>query len=219
MELITTALEHYQEGLGLFIRHLANPDAQSWITFPALWFFILYEQTYGEDPKVLQTHLRGVRDVIASHGNTILACSMGGDRASSRERYWVPPQMISRMALWTIHHDAKASTFDLGGSIIDLLNEKYPDSIQQIYEDSSTALRDAWGLVYPAFEDLWDMQVDQLARLDHEGAMLRYKLAKIQSQGTEQNSSNILQFGRELKLLEKVLFDSFMQIILSARSF
>lgn len=208
VELITAALEHYQEALNLFIRHLATPDSHSWVTFPALWVFILYEQTYGDDPKVLQAHLRGVRDVIASHGRVIIASSMGEEHGSSKsqERYRVPPQMINRMTLWTIHYDAKASTFGLGGGIIDLLNEKYPDLIGQICEDSTTALRDAWGLVYPADEDLWDLQVEPLSKLAHENAMLRYKLAKIECGGATQDSRDILQFGHELHVLEKVKF-------------
>ncbi|KAJ5628211.1 hypothetical protein N7490_010439 [Penicillium lividum] len=223
-DLITAALEHHQEALNLFISHLATPNAHSWVTFPALWFFITYEQTYGEDPRVMEAHLRGVRDVIASHGRTILASSLiddGSSSGGSEERFRVPPKMINRIALWTIHQDAKASTFGLGGSMIDLLNEKYPDSIDRIFEDSSTALQDAWGLMYPAVEDLWDRQAHEMFRLVHENTMLRYKLAKIEKEDyeddeKERTSRKIMQFGRDLKLLEKK-FLPFMEPALSRR--
>jgi hypothetical protein len=103
------------------------------------------------------------------------------------------------------------STFGLGGGIIDLLNEKYPHLIGQICEDSTTALRDAWGLVYPPDEDLWDLQVEPLSKLAHENAMLRYKLAKIECGGATQGSRDILQFGHELHVLEKVKFRQVFQ--------
>ncbi|KAJ5930354.1 hypothetical protein N7466_005847 [Penicillium verhagenii] len=218
--LITAALHHHQEGLNLFIRHLATPDAYSWVTFPSLWLFILYEQMYGKDPKVMQAHLRGVRDVIASHGRSVIAFSTERNPDSlsdePKDRYRVPPQIINQITLWTIHQDAKASTFGLGGSMIDLLNEEYPDLIQQISEDSSNALRDAWGLMYPAAEELWDIQAGEMSKLVHETTMLRYKLTKIENGDSTQNPRNMIQLGRELKLLEKK-FSPFIKTVFSPR--
>jgi hypothetical protein len=207
----TAALEHYQDALALFIWHLGHPDVQSWVTFPALWLFILYEQTYGDDPTVLQAHLRGLCDMIRCDGSSILSLSEDNPTRSTRNRaqnnHGVPREFLNRMALWTVHYDARASTFSLDGGIIDLLNDKYPGSITAMCEASKDALRVAWGPEYPAAEDIWDSQIDPLWTLDHRSTMLRFKLSRLERAGGGDNSSALRQFGAELKSLEIVSID------------
>ncbi|KAL2817549.1 hypothetical protein BJX63DRAFT_101994 [Aspergillus granulosus] len=199
----TAALEHYQGALSLFIWHLRHPAVQSWVTFPALWLFILYEQTYGDDPRVLQAHLRGLHDMIRSDGSSILSLSVDTSRAEEPySRYRVPREFLNRMALWTVHYDARASTFGLDGGIIDLLNERYPGSITAMCETSKDGLRVAWGPEYPAAEDLWDAQIDPLWSLDHRSVMLRFKLSRLEHAGEDVDPSAMRGLGYELKALE-----------------
>ncbi|KAJ5671984.1 hypothetical protein N7507_001111 [Penicillium longicatenatum] len=206
-ELLTVAMEHYQKALSLFIEHLSAPYETGWITFPALWLFIVYEQTYGDDPNVLRTHLRGVREIIITHGAAILPGSLHEEANADREdppRYLVPPQMIDRMALWTIHHDAKASTFGLGASIVSLLDEKYPGAIAKICKSSTNALQDAWGSDYPAQEEIWDMQIEILFGFTHDATMLRYELSDIERKPGPIDPGKLLLFSRKLKQLQEV---------------
>ncbi|KAJ5785344.1 uncharacterized protein N7503_010556 [Penicillium pulvis] len=210
-ELLTIAMEHYQKALSLFIEHLSAPQVTGWITFPALWFFIIYEQTYGDDPNVLQTHLRGVRDVIITHGAAILPGSLHDEANAGQEappKYWVPPQMIDRMALWTIHHDAKASTFGLGASIVTLLDEHYPGAVAKISKSSINALQDAWGSDYPVQEEIWDMQIEILYSFAHDATMLRYELSDIEKENVPIDPGKLLSFSRKLKELQEFMFHS-----------
>ncbi|KAJ5669057.1 hypothetical protein N7462_010127 [Penicillium macrosclerotiorum] len=210
------ALEHYQLALELFIQHLATPAVESWIIFPSLWLFILYEQTYGDDPKILQAHLRGVRDVIATHGTKVLSWSIDERKISEQEsgENYIPSQMINKMAVWTIHYDAKASTFGLDGGIIDLLNQKFPGSMQRLCESSKHALKNAWGPAYPAFEEVWDMQVDDLWMLNHETTMLRFELSILERKRGKIVSSEKINFGKKLRIIEK-RFSNYASIALS----
>jgi hypothetical protein len=207
----TAALQHYQDALALFIWHLRHPDVQSWVTFPALWLFILYEQAYGDDPRVLQAHLRGLCDMIRCDGSSILSLSKDTTTANTRGEAQNSPgvsrEFLNRMALWTVHYDARASTFGLDGGIIDLLDEKYPGSIAAMCEASKDALRVAWGAEYPAAEDVWDSQLDLLWTLDHRSTMLRFKLSVLERADGGDNSSALRQFGAELKALEFVSID------------
>ncbi|KAJ5647773.1 hypothetical protein N7490_004145 [Penicillium lividum] len=206
IELLTVAMEHYQKALSLFIEHLSAPHVTGWITFPALWLFIVYEQTYGDDPNVLQTHLRGVRDILITHGAEILPGSLHYEEKAGQDappKYWVQPQMIDRMALWTIHHDAKASTFGLGANIVSLLDEQYPGAIARICQTSANALHDAWGSEYPVQEEIWDVQTEVLFVFAHESAMLRYELSNIERESDHIDPYNLLLFSRKLKELQE----------------
>ncbi|KAJ5710447.1 hypothetical protein N7488_004603 [Penicillium malachiteum] len=204
-DLLIRTIEHYQKALSLFIEHLSAPDVTGWITFPALWLFIQYEQSYGNSPNVLKAHLQGVRDIIVTHGAAILPGSLGGPNASPDEplKYWVPPQMIDRMALWTIHHDARASTFGLGGSIISLLEEEYPGAIANICKNSTNALSDAWGPQYPAQEEIWDMRMEKFWIILHEATMLRFELSNIEKNDAI-DPVKLISFGHKLRDLEQV---------------
>lgn len=208
-ELLTIAMEHYQKALSLFIEHLSAPHVTGWVTFPALWLFIVYEQSYGDDPKVLRTHLRGVREIIITHGAAILPGSLH-DAANAGQKappkHWVPPQMIDRMALWTIHHDAKASTFGLGASIVSLLDEHYPGAIAKICRSSTNALQNAWGPDYPVQEEIWDMQIEILFGFAHDATMLRYELSDIEKDSGPTDPGKLLSFSRKLKELQEVRF-------------
>ena len=203
-ELKVTAIEHYRKALAMFIDHLGSSEQHLWVTFPALWLFIHYEQHYGEDPRALQRHLEGVRDVIASHGPALFSSLNGGFIAKGWAEEERPRQVIDRLALWAIYHDASAATFGFGGSLIRLLNEQYPGSISQIRESSKTMIEAAWGEVYPAEEKLWDLQLVPLENLYHDCHLLRYELARSEGEDEDFNNEKLIEIGRELKRLEKV---------------
>jgi hypothetical protein len=202
IETTTAALRHYQIALGLFAHHLTVPEGQFWITFPALWLLIRHEQAYGDDPRDFKAHLRGVRDIIDNHGRQIFDRPMDGSNYSP-SLGCVPPQILDRIALWTIHYDAKASTFALDGGIIDLINRKYPGGVEGILDNAKGALKAAWGAMYPTSEEVWDMKTEQFWSLDHEIHMARYKLSKFENQTAALTPGDLLGFGREVKQLEK----------------
>lgn len=203
-ELHITAIEHYHQAHAMFIEHLGFSMRQGWMTFPALWLFIHYEQQYGDDPRVLQRHLKGVRDVIASQGPAILPGSIGGFTTVKSGEEMIPRSMSDRLALWTIYHDAHASTFGYDSGLIQVLNEKYPGAIMRIKNSSSNSLREAWGPDYPAEEALWDLQFIPLESLIHESTMLRYELSKIEHQTGTLNVADQLRIGQELSRLANV---------------
>ena len=204
-ELLLGAIEHYQKGLAMFIEHLGSPERQGWITFPALWLFIHYEQQYGEDPKDLQKHLQGVRDVVALHGANILPGTIGGRKmANVTDHIEIPHQMIDRLALWTIYHDSHASTFGFGGGLISLLKDKYPGSIDRITESSSFSIKQAWGPSYPPDEELWDIQLRPLETVMHEVNLLRYEISTVHHMETTSEAAKAISIGHELRRIEEV---------------
>jgi hypothetical protein len=206
-DLVTMAMEHYQKALHLFIEHLSAPDVTGWITFPALWLFIHFEQTYGRDPSVLQAHLQGVRDIIITHGAAILPGLLDNGSCKGHDAppdNGVPSQMVERMALWIIHYDAKASTFGLGASLISLLEVQYPKAISCISKRSIYALKEVWGSDYPVQEKIWDMQTEVLWDFAHEAAMLRFELSIIERESDAIDQHKLLSFSCKLKDLEEV---------------
>lgn len=202
-ELQIVAIEHYRIALAMFIDHLSSSEQHLWLLFPALWLFIHYEQQHGDDPRALQRHLEGVRDVIASHGSALFSDSDGGSVTMNMAGEERPRQILDRLALWVIYHDASAATFGFGGSLIRLLNERYPGSIAQIREGSKTMIEAAWGAIYPAEEKLWDLQLSPMETLYHDCLLLRYELAKLDSGNEDFNDEKLLEIGGELKRLEK----------------
>jgi hypothetical protein len=204
-ELEILAIEHYRKALGMFIEHLGSSDRELWLTFPALWLFIHYEQQYGDSPRALQRHLEGVRGVVDSHGYALFPGPIGGSTTMNVAGEEMPRQILDRLALWTIYHDAAAATFGFGGSLIRLLKEKYPGSIARIRPSSSTAIRDAWGSGYPPEEKFWDLQMIPLENLMHESILLRYELSLLR-QGNENwlDAKGLISIGRKLKQLEQV---------------
>lgn len=199
------AIEHYRVALSMFIEHLGLSDQNLWLTFPALWLFIHYEQAYGDDPRVLQRHLEGVRDVVAAHGHILLPGSAGGLTTIDIGGEQRPRQIIDRMALWTIYHDASASTFGFGGGLIQLLQEQYPGSISRIQDSSSSMVGAAWGKDYPAEEKLWDQQIAPMENLSYDCILWRYQLSKV-DKCTEETvlSEELINIGIQLKKIEKV---------------
>jgi hypothetical protein len=198
------AIEHYQTALSMFVHHLGSSEQHLWLTFPALWLFILYEQRYGEDPRILQRHLEGVRDVVAVHASLLFPDSNGGVTTmivagEERQR-----QILDRFALWTIYHDASAATFGFGGSLIELLVDRFPGSIARIQDSSSGMIGAAWGKGYPAEEALWDEQIARLERLCYDQVILQYEVTRADSAQENLKSERLLRIGRELKELEKV---------------
>ncbi|CZR53397.1 uncharacterized protein PAC_03275 [Phialocephala subalpina] len=200
------AIEHYRIALAMFIDYLGSSERLLWLTFPALWLFIHYEQQYGDDPRALQRHLEGVRDVVASHGPALFSGSSGAFVPMNMGDEERPRQIVSRLALWVIYHDASASTFGFGGSLIRLLNEKYPESIGQIRENSKSMIEAAWGESYPVREQLWDLQLSPLEGLYHECHLLRYELSTVEGGNEDFNLRKLMEVGRELKRLEKEYF-------------
>lgn len=208
-KLLMASSEHHQKALAMFIEHLNAPESQGWLTFPSLWLFIHYEQQYGDNPRVLQKHLEGVRDVIASHWPAILPRSIGNLTTTNVARdIQIPPQMIDRLALWTIYHDAHASTFGFGGNLIGLLNAKYPGSIERITKSSNTALESAWGPDYPVEEELWDLRLRPVETFMHELNLLRYELSKVEEVIGPLAARMQVDFGRDLKRIEIVSIES-----------
>jgi hypothetical protein len=203
-ELHIIAIEHYRTALAMFIDYLGSSERLLWLTFPALWLFIHYEQQYGDDPRALQRHLDGVRDVVASHGPALFSGSNGAFVSNNIAEEERRRQIVSRLALWVIYHDASAATFGFGGSLIRLLNEQYPESITQIRENSKRMIGAAWGEIYPAEEKLWDLQLSPLENLYHECHMLRYELSRVESENKEFNQEKLIEIGGELKRLERV---------------
>lgn len=203
-ELHILAIEHYRIALAMFISYLGSSEKLLWLTFPALWLFIHYEQQYGDDPRALQRHLEGVRDVVASHGPALFSSSNGAFVPTNMAEEERPRQIVSRLALWVIYHDASAATFGFGGSLIRLLNEQYPEAITQIRENSKSMIGAAWGEIYPAQEQLWDLQLSPLEGLYHECHLLRYELSTFESENENFNHKKLIEVGRELKRLEKV---------------
>jgi hypothetical protein len=203
-ELHIIAIEHYRIALAMFIDYLGSSERLLWLTFPALWLFIHYEQQYGDEPRALQQHLEGVRDVVASHGPALFSGSNGAfvpNNVTDEERR---RQIVSRLALWVIYHDASAATFGFGGSLIRLLNEEYPESITQIRENSKRMIGAAWGEIYPTQEKLWDLQLSPLEGLYHECHLLRYELSRIKGENKDFDQEKLIEIGRKLKHLEEV---------------
>jgi hypothetical protein len=205
-ELHIIAIEHYRIALAMFIDYLRTSEKLLWLTFPALWLFIHYEQHYGDDPRALQRHLEGVRDFVASHGTALSSGSnetFDSNNVAEDERR---RQIVSRLALWVIYHDASAATFGFGGSLIRLLNEQHPESIAQIRENSRRMIGAAWGEIYPAEEKLWDLQLSPLEDLYHECHLLRYELSRVGSENIDLNHEKLIDIGGQLKRLGKVRF-------------
>lgn len=210
-ELHVIAIEHYRKALAMFIELLGSSEPLLWLTFPALWLFIHYEQQYGEDPGDLKRHLEGVRDVVASHGSALFLGS-GAFMSASMTEEERPREIVSRLALWVIYHDASAASFGYGGSLISLLNEKYPDSIAQIRENSKSMIEAAWGESYPVREKLWDLQLVPLENLYHQCHLLRYELSRINGDNKEFDDRKLIEVGRDLQQLEWVCFASLITI-------
>lgn len=206
------AIEHYSKALAMFIDHIGASEPDLWLTFPALWLFIHYEQQYGDDPRALQRHLEGVRDIVASHGEVLPSESDNEHTMMKMGDIERPRQIVDRLALWTIYHDACAATFGLGGSLIQLLNERYPGSIARIREGSRTMIEAAWGQEYPIEEQLWDLQISPLEDLNHNCHLLRYELAKLDAGNEALADGHLLEIGRELKRLEQVRFNSHSRV-------
>ncbi|EXJ79968.1 hypothetical protein A1O3_08254 [Capronia epimyces CBS 606.96] len=214
-ELIMVAIQHYQTALGLFIEHLGSPEKQGWITFPALWLFIHYEQQYGDDPSVLQKHLQGLRDVIAFHGAAILPYAIGGqdplDHCDDTDVAW---HMIDRTALWTIDHDACAAFFGFGGSLVRLVIEQYPGSLSRLIKSSRNALSQAFGPDYPAEGQLWDTQHSQIEMFQYSLITLRFGISNLDGSS---EASDLLDFARKLKQVEEE-FSSLLCVALSPQA-
>lgn len=206
-ELNIVAIEHYRKSLAMFIEHLGASDRELWVTFPALWLFIHYEQQYGESPRPLQRHLEGVRGVIESHGYALFPGLDGGSTTINVAGEEIPRQILDRLALWTIYHDAAAATFGFGGSIIRLIKEQYPVVIARIRPSPSIVINGAWGNDYPPEEELWDRQMSPIQNLIHESIMLKYKLSLLmQRKDITADAEILISIGRELKQLEEVLY-------------
>lgn len=204
-ELNIIAIDHYQEALAMFIIHLGSSEQHLWVTFPALFLFIIYEQQYGDDPRAVQRHLEGVRDIVASHGSLILPAATGSSTTVNVEGEEYPRQLLDRLTLWTIYHDASASTFGYGGSLITLLDVQYPGSIARLRDSSESLTEVLWRADYPAEEELWDRQILPLEYLSHQYLLLRHRLSTCDVTHESLTNESLIFIGRELKRLEKVL--------------
>jgi hypothetical protein len=203
-ELNILAIEHYRQAISMFIEHLGSSGRELWLTFPALWLFIHYEQQYGDDPRDLQRHLEGVRDVVASHGEALFPGSADGFTTMDVAGQKISRHILDRLALWTIYHDAQSSSFGFAGSLIKLLQEQYPGAITRIRHSSKSMIKEAWGDSYPAEEELWDLRITPMEDILHECTLRRYELSKFETGEREFDPKEMIEFGNKLRRIENV---------------
>jgi hypothetical protein len=61
-----------------------------------------------------------------------------------------------------------------------------------------------WGEIYPAEEELWELQLSPMEGLYHDCHLLRYELSRVDDGIEGFNNEKLIEIDQELGLLEQV---------------
>ena len=180
------ALQHYQSGLRDFASLVSSRRFDPLTLLSTLFLLVQFELRHAEHARDVRSHFEGFTAAVLAHGQALIPALQpymesgsggpGGPPASpsSATRY---ENVLNRLGLWVTYMDALASTWDLGGSVMETFWTRYPGSLELMFSRSRDALKEIWGQDYPHEEAIDDLQNRPAFDLFHESHLLRYRVS------------------------------------------
>ena len=178
--MMDSGFQHYQNsGLYDFTSLITSGEFDPLTILSTLFLLLQFELRHGENAEAVQRHFQSFTASVSTHGHLlvpVLRSFLGiVDHQEAAETPY--PNVQNRLALWIAYMDAIASTWDLGGSVIETFWDRYPGSLEHMFFGSRDALKEIWGRDYPPSEALDDLQNRPAFDFFHQTHLLRYRVA------------------------------------------
>ena len=175
------ALPHYQGGLRDFASLASSRQFDPLTLLSTLFLLVQFELRHADQARDVRSHFEGFTTAVLAHGHQLIPALQPFAEARPAGSA-APPNValryenvLNRLGLWMTYMDALASTWDLGGSVMDTFWTRYPGSLELMFSRSRDALKEIWGSDYPPEEALDDLQNRAAFDLFHESHLLRYR--------------------------------------------
>jgi len=175
------ALQHYQSGLRDFASLVSSRQFDPLTLLSTLFLLVQFELRHAEHARDVRSHFEGFTAAVLAHGHRLIPALQPFTEAvppasAASPNVWLRYEnVLNRLGLWMTYMDALASSWDLGGSVMDTFWTRYPGSLELMFSRSRDALKEIWGADYPPEEALDDLQNRAAFDLFHETHLLRYR--------------------------------------------
>jgi len=193
------ALKHYQSGLRDLAGLVSSGQFDALTLLSTLFLLIQFEVRHAEHAEDVRSHLEGFTAAVLSHGiipgltrfdnGSGAFAPVSPEAADIANRYH---NVLNRLGLLIVYMDAFASTWDLGGSVMETFLTRFPGSLEMMLAKSRDALKEIWGADYPPSEALDDLQNRPAFDLHHECHLLRYHVSLLRRSLREPDKANRL---------------------------
>ncbi|KAL1889639.1 hypothetical protein Sste5346_008758 [Sporothrix stenoceras] len=193
------ALQHYQSGLHDFSALVASREYDPLTLLSALFLLVQFELRHSDHVDGITSHLQAFGAAILAYGGSLIPGLRRDDESPNIPYH----NVLNRLGLWLVYMDAVASTWDLGGAVLDgVLSSFPPATLDRVFSESREAGQEIWGASYPTAEALDDLQNRPAFDLYHAAHLLRYNVARyrraVNDQTQEESTEGLQQTIEEM---------------------